>query len=1155
MRPEGASRIPPRRDWSSRAGRSACDKPATFEPRNGVAQNPTAPRVTRSEPSRSDEITAATFFVFRTPLLPISEWTGWSDGLSAPSAVGRGSDEAALADAVAADKTLLLNRLRIAIARPELRQALFLAAPGVDRELERLGSTGEPDGKLRRTLVRYFARMTGRATPFGSFAGCSLGRTGGASRLCTVSMAQWRTFTTLDIGFLHGVTNRLRQAETTHPCLRVRTNPTIYRVGDRLRYVEIRSDPETMLRSYHLSAVVSTSAIDAVLDRAAQSATLAELGETVRNLGQGVTDDVARSFINDLLNSQLLTGGIEPSVTGPEPLAGLLTRLDGVRTPAASRVREVLGETERAVRSLDGDGLGHPPARYQDLLPALRTIYPDFDPGRCFQVNLYKPAPEAILSGTVTAAIADAVRLLHQVTPYSGLKPLNLFQDSFAGKYGAREVPLLEALDEDIGVGYDADPTRDATDSPWLPDTAAVIPVTLGGTTWTRRDEHLLKRLVGTLAAGEQVLALDDSDVEELADGRHPPLPPYLSASVSLAAPSEEDADPEQLPFLIQGIVGPSGAEFLGRFCHGDPGLNAAVGDWLNQQEAAETGPIPAEIVHLPQPRDGNLVCRPRFRKHEILCLGEASPATDDVCQIPVSDLTIRLVGNQLVLRSRALGRDIAPRLAASHYAPTADLTLYRFLWALQRQDAAALTWQWGALAGSPFLPRVTAGRAVLCRAMWRLDTHDLASLQAVTQQRDKTLSQVFKTVAQLRNKRGIPRHVSLLERDKALPLDLDNVLCAEVLAAEAAGSDSITLIEQYPCADRLYATSPEGRFVHELLLPFRNDANRGSAPLPRPATVGRPRVATWRFSPGGEWLYAKIYASPRNLDRILVEAVAPAIRALKQTNLAKHWFFIRYWDPQPHLRVRLHGPPQRMRSEAWRNLEQALRPYLDRGDIRTVQLDTYERETERYGGPEAIQAAEQFFTADSDLAVSLLELDPGRAADKREQLAVASISFMLNDFGFAMSDRVAWSRTVRDALVADLGLGRDAMIGFGHGFRHAKGSLERLIDVVDDGTRADAGQAWHEPVREALHRRSPETVAFAATLRRLERAGRLTASVPGIIASLAHMSVNRLVPRSPRHVEAAILDVLHRLCAGAAARSEKEHTRRRPDPPRAPSQ
>lgn len=259
--------------------------------------------------TKASEFRAAAFFVYRTPLLPIEEWTDWSEELSAPSVMAGG---VALAVAVAADQAALWGRLRTTLARPEVRQALFLAAPGVDEELEHLGFDGKPDRKLCRTLVRYFARMTGRATPFGLFAGCSLGRLGKSSTLHTVSIDQYRTFTTLDVGFLHGVAERLKDAAEADLGLCLRTNPTIYRAGRRIRYIEIKTEPGTLARSYHLCAITPTDAIDAVLDRAAEGATVDDLAETVRRLGHEASRNKARAFIVDLLHCHVLVGGIEP---------------------------------------------------------------------------------------------------------------------------------------------------------------------------------------------------------------------------------------------------------------------------------------------------------------------------------------------------------------------------------------------------------------------------------------------------------------------------------------------------------------------------------------------------------------------------------------------------------------------------------------------------------------------------------------------------------------------------------------------------------------------------------------------------------------------------------------------------------------------------
>jgi lantibiotic biosynthesis protein len=761
----------------------------------------------------------------------------------------------------------------------------------------------------------------------------------------------------------------------------------------------------------------------------------------------------------------------------------------------------------------------------------LRAIGSTADAGRCFQANLYKPAPEATLDARTVEAVKAAVELLHRITPYPGIDPLNRFRDSFRERYGGAGISLLEALDEDVGIGYDQDGLPDGTDSPWLSELDHGATEASASSAWTRRDDHLLKRVVETVAAGERTLRLDETDLEILGAGPRAPLPSAFAASVTLAAASDAALAAGDFEMLLHGIVGPSGAEFLGRFCHGNDDLRAAVGDWLAREEGSADA-IHAEVAHLPQARDGNIVSRPRFRRYEIDCHGQSDAAGE--YRIPVSDLVVELAGDRVVLRSRKLGREIRPRLAASHYAPIADLALYRFLWALQRQDAAALTWRWGPLEASPFLPRVSVGGVVLSRATWRLDGSDLAALRAAAKDRGKGLAKAVAAVAELRRKRGIPRHVGLLQHDKTLMFDLDNALCADVLASEASRLDEMALIERFPAAERLCATGPEGRFAHELLLPFRKvakavaikEASRaGSGAL---ISAGKP--VTRAFPPGGEWLYAKIYGSPRRLDGFLAEAAVPVIDALRSAGAVDGWFFIRYWDPHPHLRLRLHGAPDRLANEAWPMLNDALRPLLETGGSRSVQTDTYIREVERYGGPDAIDGAECFFEADSDMAAALIGMDPGRLDDFRERFAVASVAALLNDVGFDLPMRERWTRSVRDSLLADLGLGRDAAIGFGRRFRLVKGELEDLIGPAEDPA--------HASIRAMARRRSSAAVEFAAKLRSLERDGGLTASPPGVVASLAHMSVNRLVPSAPRTVEVVVFDFLNRLYAGAMARS-----------------
>jgi lantibiotic biosynthesis protein len=136
-----------------------------------------------------NDLVASGFFAFRTPLLPFDELVAWGDGLQATSAL---HDPARLEMAFAADRGRLCDRLRTLFARTEVREALFVASPGLEEQLDRWSRDAESETgrKIERSLARYFLRMAGRATPFGLFAGCSVGEMGDTTRLIVAERAR-----------------------------------------------------------------------------------------------------------------------------------------------------------------------------------------------------------------------------------------------------------------------------------------------------------------------------------------------------------------------------------------------------------------------------------------------------------------------------------------------------------------------------------------------------------------------------------------------------------------------------------------------------------------------------------------------------------------------------------------------------------------------------------------------------------------------------------------------------------------------------------------------------------------------------------------------------------------------------------------------------
>ena len=70
-------------------------------------------------------------------------------------------------------------------------------------------AAGEAGQKLERSLVKYFARMAGRATPFGLCAGCSVGTLGEETRLELPPRHEYQRHTRLDMDYLVALTEVL----------------------------------------------------------------------------------------------------------------------------------------------------------------------------------------------------------------------------------------------------------------------------------------------------------------------------------------------------------------------------------------------------------------------------------------------------------------------------------------------------------------------------------------------------------------------------------------------------------------------------------------------------------------------------------------------------------------------------------------------------------------------------------------------------------------------------------------------------------------------------------------------------------------------------------------------------------------------------------
>ena len=1089
-----------------------------------------------ANPEIAPDIRPSGFFVFRTPLLPYEELEAWSEGLEAPAALTSG-DPAELERAVAADRERLRARLRALIERPEVLEALFLASPSLVDSLALWRE--QPDSKkglrAERALVRYIYRMAARATPFGLFSGCSLGEIDPApdapTRLMVGPRASYERHTRLDMDYLFALCEELGRDPGLRRQLVYRPNSSLYKAGGRLRYAEARL--ERKIRSHHLVAVDPTDYLDEVLRRASGGARMAELADALVAFDPDgeVSPEEAIDFLVELIDSQLLVSDLSPPVTGPEAvhdLIGQLAQLEGGE-PAAERLaraRDVLAE-------LDSGGPGSSPDRYRAIAQDLEALPTPVEMARLFQLDMIKPADHPVVGKAVLDEVVRGIGLLRRFASRR-TEQFEAFRKDFTDRYGDdREVPLVEVLDEEIGIGYEKSSDAGAEASPLLHGIAIAAPAAEQTVPWGTRESFLLAKLTETLAAGGREIVLTPQDLDRMAPPpreEEPPLPPLADAfqvMATIAAASEEALAAGDFEVLLGGAVGPSGARLLGRFCHADPALHHRVEEHLRAEEAFRPEAIYAEVVHLPQGRIGNILSRPVLREHEIPFLGRS--AAPQEMQIPITDLMVSVAGPRVVLRSQRLGREVIPRLTSAHNYRFGSLGIYRFLCMLQSQGVqGGAGWNWGPLESAPFLPRVRTGRLILTRASWWMTGDEIKQLVAAKGDAR------FAAVEEWRQQRGLPHLASLADGDNELLIDFDNVLSVETFLDVVEDRDRARLLEAYPVPDQLCSRGPEGRFVHELLLPFEavQQEARQEARRRLPAAASAVRRS---FPPGSEWLYTKLYTGTSTADRILCEALAPVVRQALDMGAVDSWFFIRYSDPGWHLRVRFHGDPRRLQTEVLPAIDEAVAPLLADGRMWKLQLDTYERETERYGGPEGIVLAERLFQIDSEAVLEIVEMIEGdEGADARWRIALRGTDMLLADLGLTDEAKAQAMEGMGRSFQREFRGGKGLRVQLDQKLRGESRSLHALLDPANDA------ESPIVPALEVLHRRSQAFAPIVAELKRLEAEGRLTSTIAEMAPSYVHMHLNRIIRSAARAHEMVIYSFLTQLYKSRAARKRK---------------
>lgn len=123
------------------------------------------------------------------------------------------------------------------------------------------------------------------------------------------------------------------------------------------------------------------------------------------------------------------------------------------------------------------------------------------------------------------------------------------------------------------------------------------------------------------------------------------------------------------------------------------------------------------------------------------------------------------------------------------------------------------------------------------------------------------------------------------------------------------------------------------------------------------------------------EWISCYIFHDT-SFELVLKELVHPLIQNLKEQNKLASFFFIRYWEEGPHIRLRILPKSENDVTVIKDTIEENVQHFfITLPAVKyNLQFNNYVRENERYGGQQGILFAEEQFMISSSYILNILE-------------------------------------------------------------------------------------------------------------------------------------------------------------------------------------
>ena len=690
------------------------------------------------------------------------------------------------------------------------------------------------------------------------------------------------------------------------------------------------------------------------------------------SINEGVSEDIICNFVKELLNNGILITECMLELSEQFPLRKLLEIMKKCdNSEVAKEYILVLKKIEQERCEYETQQKGKGLQQYEKLHKTMQELqnnnnYLNVVDQVCLDSNL--------LTNRVKKQIEDFVELMLLFPPITSENDfLKIFKDEFKKHYGSyREVEIAEVLDEFMGLG-----------NPYILSER---------TSMDLNKKKILKffrqKIELSLKNKESTVYIEKKEVKDyfgiIEENDRKFYSKDFEMTIKILAASATDIDKGEFQMQIAPCYG---SFAVGQMVHRfyDAFSNNAKNN-LDSYYCEVQRDLYSEYLN------ADITFRPREGRINNICIGKRNyeyginlglDAFENQKEIDLSDIMIgyNQTRDNLYLKSRKIQKRIRA-ISDNMLTPNVDYPVVRLMREITYSQMFHPLNLFSALRelNYKYIPKICYKNIIISPEIWKIEKEDFSNWKDFN---------IFKEdFEKLMNEWAIPFDIYIFVSDRYLSFDLSLDIYWKYMHNEVCNIfKSRNDFYVHKCISRevSWIQDTEGRkyqaeFVVECLgEPDEKVENESTAEIPltlsdvhrKKGKVTEQEKQILEFGEEG-WYFLKLYLPSEECDDFIKEDLLHFINPLITQKLIEKFFFIRYTDPEFHIRLRIKTRENSLKTIEF--IEEFLRVKKEEAKVSKVIIAEYEREIERYGGAQLLPTAEEVFFWDSVFGMKILE-------------------------------------------------------------------------------------------------------------------------------------------------------------------------------------